>query len=133
MSSQIAAWFVPTILPEGNEPAIVQQQYLHVAFPVREHNVRHEGTWTIIDTVDCCMGRYDAARVVIVDALDAIKALMLSNNKGAAKWLIRHYGASGLNLGQSFLIFEREKGRLYSPQEIVYQSPETADFDEISA
>ena len=128
---EIAGWFVPFFLPDGQEPEDIRRQYIDIAFPIRAHNVKHGGIWTTLDTVDFSMGHYGTDSVVIVDAFDAIKALGLYGNLEAARWLAGHFSASGTDMEEAFLIFERQKGYLYSPQEMYDQLPETAKFDEV--
>jgi hypothetical protein len=134
---EISLWFVPERTPSGSAPKTIRDQWVGVPLPVREGYAYYieENTVggyligaSVADPTEVRLS--DPMTSVVVSAFDAFKALRLSDRQEAANWWQDWFGNRSWLLG-STLVFQAGDGKIFTPEEIEKQNPDTSRFDEI--
>jgi hypothetical protein len=134
---RIALWFVPHTIPYGGAPEAIREQWLGVPLPVRESHVANEADTLMgysvgmnIDNPEDVVVRHPS-EAVVVEALDAFKALHLAGREEAAHWWEEWFETRSYLMGEQ-LRFQATEGRICTPSEIESEFPGASQFDEFN-
>jgi hypothetical protein len=125
---RIAQWFLPTRTPFGAAPEEIREKWIGVPLPVRESNLTENLNtlqgylpgMNIDDPTDVIIN--EPSETVVVESLDAFKALRAAGQTEAAQWWEQWFWSRHQFMGNS-LIFQAEEGQLLSPEEAEEQLP----------